>query len=190
MLVCIGSALVMIVSIRVAHQSWPHGPGINITVDPARIAYGVMTGVGFLGAGTIIHNRGSVRGLTTAAGLWCVAGIGLGMGLGMYVLSVLATVIVVIALWLLDYLEDGLPKTRYRTVTIRAKYEPGCIGAAVAHFKEFGLDVIDASFERSLDLREADIHLKVAFVNVKQYYGLERQLEGDERYQLLSTRET
>ena len=56
--------------------------GVNLNIDPARIAYGVMTGVGFLGAGTIIHNRGSIRGLTTAAGFWCVAAVGLAVGLG------------------------------------------------------------------------------------------------------------
>src|SRR3954462_13102217 len=55
-LVAVGSALVMIVSTRVAEHPWhPSGPGVNINVDPARIAYGVMTGVGFLGAGLIVQ---------------------------------------------------------------------------------------------------------------------------------------
>src|SRR3954467_3533462 len=69
-LVCMGSALVMIVSTAVAVFPWPsHGrPGVNINVDPARIAYGVMTGIGFLGAGVIVHQKNAVRGLTTAAG--------------------------------------------------------------------------------------------------------------------------
>ena len=55
----------------------------EIQVDPARIAYGVMTGIGFLGAGAIIKHFNGVRGLTTAAGLWCVAAIGLSCGLGL-----------------------------------------------------------------------------------------------------------
>src|SRR3954471_8155702 len=69
LLVCLGSALVMIVSVNFAIHRWQAqsaNQGININIDPARIAYGVMTGVGFLGAGTIVQHRGSIRGLTTA----------------------------------------------------------------------------------------------------------------------------
>src|SRR5262245_58973548 len=82
LLVCVGSALVMIVSAAVAVHPWEsHGkPGVNINVDPARIAYGVMGGIGFLGAGVIIQHKGSIRGLTTAAGLWCIAAVGLAAG--------------------------------------------------------------------------------------------------------------
>src|SRR5215470_11148993 len=60
LLVCVGSCLTMIVSLQFASHTWaPQQPGVNVNVDPARIAYGVMTGVGFLGAGTILHYRGS-----------------------------------------------------------------------------------------------------------------------------------
>ena len=63
------SALAMVVSIQFATYPWHGAAGVMIGVDPARIAYSVMTGVGFLGAGTIIHTRGTILGLTTAAGL-------------------------------------------------------------------------------------------------------------------------
>src|SRR6476469_8249998 len=67
-LVCLGSAVVMIVSNELALHRWaPQVQGVTISVDPGRIAYGVMTGVGFLGAGVIVQNhRGVVHGLTTA----------------------------------------------------------------------------------------------------------------------------
>src|SRR5437763_9543341 len=86
LLVCLGSALVMIVSTRMPFtDQWStHPPGVVINSDPARIAYGVMTGIGFLGAGAILHERGFVRGLTTAAALWCVTAIGLAFGFGLY----------------------------------------------------------------------------------------------------------
>src|SRR5687767_11098249 len=142
-LVCLGSAIVMIVSIHFAKVPWPPQAGININVDPARIAYGVMTGIGFLGAGTIVHNKGSVRGLTTAAGLWCVAAIGLAVGFGMYTVALLATLLVVLVLWLLDVLEGVLPRVRYRTVTIRRRWTPGCIGQTIARFKKARLHVAD-----------------------------------------------
>ena len=62
LLVCVGSALTMLISITFASRSWPHDPDVTIRIDPARIAYGIMTGVGFLGAGTIVKN-----GSTSAA---------------------------------------------------------------------------------------------------------------------------
>ncbi|MGH7176673.1 MAG: MgtC/SapB family protein, partial [Tepidisphaeraceae bacterium] len=74
LLVCLGSTLAMIVSIEFAVHPWHAqslNQGVNINVDPARVAYGVMTGIGFIGAGTFVQSKGSVRGLTTAAGLWC-----------------------------------------------------------------------------------------------------------------------
>jgi putative Mg2+ transporter-C (MgtC) family protein len=189
LLVCLGSALVMIVSTQFAFHQWQAQAGINITVDPGRIAYGIMTGVGFLGAGTIIHSRGSVRGLTTAAGIWCVAAVGLAVGFGLYLLAIIATMVIVAALWILDYFEDMLPKLRYRTVTLRVKWEIGCIAQTVQRFKDAGLHVVDASFQRSDDLIYADIDLRIAFINSAQYYNFERKLEGDQRYQLIATRE-
>ena len=188
-LVCLGSALVMLVSIEFARQRWTPQQGINISVDPARVAYGVMTGIGFLGAGTILHNKGSVRGLTTAAALWCVASIGLGCGIGMYLIAMVGTILVVTCLWILDYFEDVLPKVRYRTVTIRRRWHARVVSETVARFEKSDLEVIDASFERTDDLKYADINLKIAFMNKKQYYNFEHQLEGETDYQLLATRE-
>lgn len=189
-LVCLGSALVMIVSVHFGLHHWTSpGPGVNISVDPARIAYGVMGGIGFLGAGTIIQRRGSVRGLTTAAGLWCMAAVGLAVGLGLYVVSFFATGLILLVLWLMDYVEEMLPKLRYRNVVIRCKWQSGCIAAAVAHFKQNGLDVVDASFERTADLTYADITLRIAFTRKQQYFNFERQLEGDDAYTLLATHE-
>jgi putative Mg2+ transporter-C (MgtC) family protein len=191
-LVCLGSALVMIVSLEMSRypQLPQHVPGINLNVDPGRIAYGVMTGVGFLGAGVIVQSHsGAVRGLTTAAGLWCIAAVGLAAGLGMYVVTGLATLLILAALWVLDYFEDMLPKLRYRTMTVRMKWQPGCIAATVEKFRRGGLKVVDASFDRTPDLLSADIHVRIAFVNSVHYYNFERQLEGDAEYQLLSTRE-
>jgi putative Mg2+ transporter-C (MgtC) family protein len=188
-LVCLGSALVMIVSTEFARHDWPSRPGVNLNIDPARIAYGVMTGVGFLGAGTIIHNRGSIRGLTTAAGLWCVAAVGLATGLGIYLLSAVAVLLMLGALWILDYAEDMIPKLRYRTVRVRTPYKPGVVAQTVAKFKKGGLHVVDAAFERSDDMKNAEIDLHIAFVNSNQYYDLERELEADPDYHLLTTRE-
>ncbi len=69
-------------------------------VDPARIAAGIVTGIGFIGAGSIIAEKGHVQGVTTAASLWCVAAIGLAVGVGAYVLAAVSSVLVFGVLWL------------------------------------------------------------------------------------------
>ncbi|MDP8230211.1 MAG: MgtC/SapB family protein [Candidatus Gorgyraea atricola] len=95
-LVCVGSALVMLTSLYIAMTYGSVG-----TADPARIAAGVLTGIGFLGAGTIIRSGASVMGLTTAASLWTVAGIGLAVGCGFYVAGYVTTAIALAALYVL-----------------------------------------------------------------------------------------
>ena len=189
LLVCLGSALVMIVSISVARQHFVPPAGTNINVDPARIAYGVMAGIGFLGAGTIIQTHGPVRGLTTAAALWCVAAVGLAIGIGMYVVGMGASLMVLMSLWVLDYLEGRIPKVRYRTVTIRRSWEAGVMADTVKFFQDRKLDVVDGSFERTGNLSTVDIHLRIAFTDRRQYYTVERSLHDNTSFELIATRE-
>ena len=84
-LICMGATLAMILSIYVPQAYFGLKNG-----DPGRIAAQVISGIGFLGAGAIIQSKGSVRGLTTAAGIWMVATIGLAVGVGMYWISIVA----------------------------------------------------------------------------------------------------
>ncbi len=95
-LVCLGSALIMLTSIYMFQLY-----GGKASVDPGRIAAGVVTGIGFLGAGTIIRSGASVTGLTTAASLWTVSAIGLAIGSGLYTAGCATTVIVFTVLYLL-----------------------------------------------------------------------------------------
>ena len=74
-------------------------------------------------------------------------------------------------------------------MVIRTRWTPECIAHTVAHFKVHGLDVVDASFQRSEDLDFADITLRVAFTKKEQYFELERKLEGEGTYTLLATHE-
>lgn len=108
-LVALGSCLIMLTSMYVFDIYKD-----RVSLDPARIAAGVITGIGFLGAGTIIRDPEGVRGLTTAASLWVVAGIGLAVGTGFNKIAVIATVLVLIVLHFLRYAESKLfkePKT-------------------------------------------------------------------------------
>lgn len=95
-LVCVGSTLIMLTSLYIFDLYGNRAP-----VDPARIAAGVITGIGFLGAGTIIRSSVSVTGLTTAASLWTVSGIGLAVGCGFYMAGFVTAIIVLAALYIL-----------------------------------------------------------------------------------------
>ncbi|CAN5544016.1 MAG: MgtC/SapB family protein [Chloroflexi bacterium] len=87
--------------------------------DPTRIAAQIVSGIGFIGAGTILQHRGHIRGLTTAASLWAVAAIGTAAGAGMYVVAIAGTVLILVVLSLLDWVENftkrklQLGKARY-----------------------------------------------------------------------------
>lgn len=188
MLVCIGSALVMIVSISFARVPWTIQPGININLDPARIAYGVMTGVGFLGAGSIIRHGAAVKGLTTAAGVWCVAAVGLTAGFGMYVLALLATLLILLALWVFDFIEKLLPNPISRVVTLRTAYRPECAQQAASLCRKAGFTVSQITFERIGDLDRADVNLLVIFRNSEEYAMLEKAVQAG-GFEMISARE-
>jgi putative Mg2+ transporter-C (MgtC) family protein len=94
-LVALGSALFMIVSQYGFEEILAHA---NVSLDPSRIASQVVTGIGFIGAGTIIFQKHVVRGLTTAAGLWVTSAIGLACGAGMHIVALTATVFALICL--------------------------------------------------------------------------------------------
>lgn len=100
-LVSLGSALIMIVSQYGFQEIIKED---SVTLDPSRVAAQVVSGIGFIGAGTIIFQKQIVRGLTTAAGIWATAGIGLAVGAGMYVIGIAAMVLTLIGLEVLSYL--------------------------------------------------------------------------------------
>ncbi|WP_288206300.1 MgtC/SapB family protein [uncultured Parabacteroides sp.] len=104
-LVSLGSALIMIVSQYGFQQIIQEN---SVSLDPSRVAAQVVSGIGFIGAGTIIIQKQFVRGLTTAAGIWATAGIGLAIGAGMYGVGVSATILTLIGLELLSFIFKSL----------------------------------------------------------------------------------
>ena len=111
-LVCLASTLLMIVTVyqgewmtKVEHDA--------IRTDPTRMAQGIMTGIGFLGAGVIFKEGLSVRGLTTAASIWITAAIGIMIGIGFYMPAIAATLMTIAALTLFRWLEERLPSHSY-----------------------------------------------------------------------------
>ncbi len=104
-LVSLGSCLIMLTSLYVFDIYKD-----IVSLDPARIAAGIITGIGFLGAGAIIRSGEAVKGLTTAASLWLVAGIGMGIGCGFYLASLITAVLAIAVLFFLGQLEKVISK--------------------------------------------------------------------------------
>lgn len=124
LLVCVGSCLIMLLSMFGFQEYMQHNKEY-VNFDPSRLAAYVVSGIGFLGAGTIIVQGYTVRGLTTAASIWVVAGIGLSIGVGMYYAGLLTTIIVVLSLMVLSKVDTAFTKKtkQYESIVIHAKAE-------------------------------------------------------------------
>lgn len=151
-LVCIGSAAIMLLSIY-GFSQFVEEP--NVRMDPARLAAQVISGIGFLGAGAILRNGSTVSGLTTAASIWVVAAIGLCIGAGFYYCAGLATVLVLVSLFILNKWEKHLMRgRRHREVTLRIVDKPGSLGRIVNQFGQEGIQIVSVNMlpeEKSLD---------------------------------------
>ena len=123
MLVCVGACLAMLVS---AYGFADVLGERNVTLDPSRVAAQVVSGIGFLGAGTILLRGEVVKGLTTAASLWAVAAIGLAVGGGLYVAGIAATVLVVGILAGVKPLEERW-RDRLHTRSLQLTVKAGCL---------------------------------------------------------------
>jgi putative Mg2+ transporter-C (MgtC) family protein len=123
-LICVGAELLTEASLGIAAGFATHE---FIRADPGRIAAQIVSGIGFIGAGTILVARGSVLGLTTAATLWVVAAIGITVGIGAYVEAIGATALVIVVLFLIGILETRVFQARVeRTLRVTiAEPEPG-----------------------------------------------------------------
>lgn len=108
-LVGLGSALFMVLSMH-GFDGFEGLPGVIIQRDPARMAAQVVSGIGFIGAGTIIFQKNVVKGLTTAAGLWVTSAIGMTAGVGMYELAAAATVMVLVCLEAMNFIHHRIFK--------------------------------------------------------------------------------
>lgn len=164
-IVCLASALMMIIS-KYAFEDMLSDPifaGIDIKLDPSRMAQGIVTGVGFLGAGMIFVHRQSIVGLTTAAGIWCTAGIGMAIGSGMYFLGIAATVIMLLVQIIFHSHARFLRTLKHKKLTVRGVTEQDFQkkAEAVLHEKQLTITNVDVSYNRENDLWEYSFALEV-----------------------------
>jgi putative Mg2+ transporter-C (MgtC) family protein len=116
-LVCMASSLLMLVTVYEAH--WVRAVSDSVRLDPTRMAQGIMTGIGFLGAGAIIKEGLTVRGLTTAASIWITAAIGVLAGIGFYFPLVVSVVLTLGVLSAFRWVESAMPTQAYFQFDVR-----------------------------------------------------------------------
>jgi putative Mg2+ transporter-C (MgtC) family protein len=117
-LVCVSSSLLMLLMVN-QWQLVPPQYLDTIRTDPTRMAQGIMTGIGFLGAGVIIKEGLTVRGLTTAASIWMTAAIGIVIGMGFYLPALISTLITIITLSMFRWIEAKIPSMKYAQLSVR-----------------------------------------------------------------------
>lgn len=145
-LICVGATLFTVLSVKMSF-----GRG-----DPARVAAQILVGVGFIGAGTILHARGSVTGLTSAATIWVVAAIGMALGAQEYTEALGAALLVMVILMGLGYLETFLARQASRShLTIHAKPESVSLEELETLVRRAGVDVT------RIDTRRENVDLVV-----------------------------
>lgn len=143
LLVCVSFTVIAILS----ESHYVLSTGTGYRPDPARLAAGGLTGIGFLGAGVIIHSRFSVFGLTTAAGLWTVAVIGLTLGSKDYTLAFTLYSMTLGSLWLLRYLETLLPRETFRQLSLHMHNTNFTLAEAEHFFRQYRLVLERASID-------------------------------------------
>jgi len=117
-LVCMASSLLMLLTVHQI-QLLPGIPIDAVRIDPTRMAQGIMTGIGFLGAGVIMQEKLTIRGLTTAASIWITAAIGILLGIGFYFAAGIATLLTFGTLSTFRYIEAALPSIHYGRLQVR-----------------------------------------------------------------------
>jgi putative Mg2+ transporter-C (MgtC) family protein len=180
-LVCLGSTLVMIVSGQLTHIEGDASASI-VRVDPARIAAGIVTGIGFLGAGVILKLGDLIRGVTTAATIWFVAALGIAIGDRRYGLALVSTALALGVLSLLHYPERLLKSHIYRIIRIQVS------SSRIDDVLREAQAVFDKARARILDLR-ADQDVTDGTTVLEIYIRTDQQMQPQETLKRLGALE-
>ena len=147
MLVCVGSCLIMLTN-QYIYQTTGAG-------DPMRLGAQVVSGIGFLGAGTIVVTRRShIRGLTTAAGLWASAGVGLALGIGFYEGALIAGFAIFVTMTLLQHLDSRVHRNT-KTMEVYVELAPELpLGVFLRQVRDLGLETTDIQYDSDIVLEK------------------------------------
>lgn len=150
LLVSLGATLFVLTSIQFYHSFGNFTGTGPVGSDPARIAAQVVAGIGFLGAGAIIREKASIRGLTTAACLWVAAAIGVAVGAGMYLTGIIVTILAVVNLVFLKKIESFLKKDTYFKIKVWSEDRDGQIPLIEQTVQKCSLEVVSIAIEKDI----------------------------------------
>lgn len=145
-LVCLSSSILMLVTVY--EKLWFAEAALEtVKIDPTRMAQGVMTGIGFLGAGVIVKEGFSVRGLTTAASIWITAAIGIVCGVGLYYIAIIGTVMTILILSFFRWIEDKVPTLVYAHHSVKCARKDAIPEDRLRQIiKEHGISIASLSY--------------------------------------------
>jgi len=176
-LVCMSSSLLMLVT--VFQPAWFSAAAETVRVDPTRMAQGVMTGIGFLGAGVIMKEGLSVRGLTTAASIWTTAAIGILAGVGLYGPVALATVLTLGTLTVFRWIENLMPSLLYAHHVVRFRREATLQEPALRELvAEHGFTIGSLSYRLTGNGRFFEYRMGIRTLHARNAERLARTLGG------------
>jgi putative Mg2+ transporter-C (MgtC) family protein len=177
-LVCLSSSLLMLVTVYESHWM-PRDAAARVVLDPTRLAQGIMTGIGFVGAGAIIKEGLTVRGLTTAASIWITAAIGILTGVGFYFAAVLGTVLTLGTLSAFRWIERRLPTESYAVFMVRFAREAVMDEAALRQLiGEHDLDLHNLSYRLRGDVGQFEYRMVLRTLNPANLLKLSNTLNS------------
>jgi putative Mg2+ transporter-C (MgtC) family protein len=153
-LACVAAAIAMVISEALFAESGAATAGGNWRPDPARLGAGILTGIGFLGAGTIIRQADAIRGVTTAATLWFVTVLGLAFGSGQFPVGFMGMAVAMTALFVLPSVEQVIQCDWYATLTVTGTLEALSEPSLKTQIETSGLEIKAMKFSSDLEKKQ------------------------------------
>lgn len=184
-LVCLGSAAV-IIAFQKLYMDGDPGVQSAIRMDPARAAAGVITGIGFLGAGTIVKSQDFVRGLTTAASIWVVSAVGITVGLGEYTIAVTLTLLVLLTLFLLHRIHVG--RDQYAPLELVWSGELAVLDEVIKQLDQGRIQIKHRSMTRKPNTEQCRATLHLRYRDEGPVSAVFNSLQDDTRFEEVTWR--
>ncbi|MDY6971406.1 MAG: MgtC/SapB family protein [Thermodesulfobacteriota bacterium] len=176
-LVALGSCLIMMVSLNIETIYRNIGAQSAVRLDPGRIASYALAGMGFLGAGAIITGKGSVKGLTTAAGMWMITAVGLAVGSGYFIPAILVTLFSLFSLYVLRHIKPFFNRDIHNTITLVSDDVGGQLERIEAIINKYPCSSIQfVNFDRRLDQEVITFRISLTSKEDMEWRELTRDL--------------
>ncbi len=176
-LVCVASAIAAILSEQFYRGSFAGDFGSQTWhPDPARLAAGILTGIGFLGAGVIIHQQNFIRGVTTASQIWFVTILGLCFGGGQFSLGIIGLIVSIVTVFFLRKIEVMIARESYATLRVSANLDGGRVAEIIRVAESLDIKIKQIEMENNLEEKRTTMAFKLRFNKKEENQMPERLL--------------